>query len=71
MKATAPPALCAQRPGMTMRVSTVNRVGTVTADTGTRTVPPVAGPQPAPPGTYDPPCPCPCPRPRARRAVTR
>ncbi|MFI2431319.1 hypothetical protein [Streptomyces sp. NPDC018693] len=56
-----------QGPGMTMRVHTVNRYGTITADRGTRAVTPAAGPLPARPGTYYPPCQCPS----HRAGVTR
>ncbi|MFM9630284.1 hypothetical protein ACKI10_22015 [Streptomyces galilaeus] len=56
---TAPPPVSpVQRPGITLRVYTVDRHGTVTSDTGTRMVPPATGPLPVVPDTYYPPCQC-------------
>ncbi|MFI2435619.1 hypothetical protein [Streptomyces sp. NPDC018693] len=44
---------------MTMRVYTVDRYGTITADRGTRTVPCEADPFPELMNTGNPPCQCP------------
>ncbi|GKQ39435.1 hypothetical protein [Streptomyces sp. A012304] len=63
MQATASPANRTQGHGLTIRVYTVNRHGTVTADTGTRFVP---ADGPATVSAY-PPCGCPL----HREVVTR
>ncbi len=62
MKVTASPPGRTPGSGMTMRVHTVDPVGTITADSGTRPVPPAAGPLPVRPGTHYPPCRCSCHR---------
>lgn len=58
MQATAPPASRPQG-GMTIRVYTVDRHGTVTDDRGTRIVSPCCTPPPVQLGTKYPPCECP------------
>lgn len=56
---TAPPPMSrVQQPGITLRVYTVDRHGTVTSDTGTHLVPPVARLLPDDKDTYYPPCQC-------------
>ncbi|MFI2432002.1 hypothetical protein [Streptomyces sp. NPDC018693] len=67
MKATAPPPARTPGSGMTIRVYTVDRYGTVTTDRGTRTVPCEADAFPELMNTQYPPCACP----RHRAGVTR
>lgn len=55
---TSPPATRTQGPGITIRVYTVDRYGTVTTDTGAQLVPPATGPLPTGMDTYYPPCQC-------------
>lgn len=60
MKGTALPRASVRGGGMTLRVYTVDRYGTITRDRGSITM--VYGNQPLPPvmDTRYPPCRCPC-----------
>ncbi|GAA2480108.1 hypothetical protein GCM10023100_69300 [Actinocorallia cavernae] len=66
---TARPQANAQGGGMTMRVYTVNRHGTITRDRGTVSV--VVGSKLSPPPAIDWYPPCQCPLHRAGQAVSR
>ncbi|MER6059855.1 hypothetical protein ABT167_01380 [Streptomyces sp. NPDC001792] len=64
---TARPRASARAHGMTMRVYTVDRYGTITRDRGTVTV--AFGSEPLPVGLDTDFPPCGCPRCRTRQAV--
>ncbi|HET9326440.1 MAG TPA: hypothetical protein VFQ05_06705 [Candidatus Eisenbacteria bacterium] len=64
---TAPPRPRTEGGGMTIRVYTVDRHGTVTDDRGTRTVSPCCTPLPVQLDTKYPPCQCPRHRPAVGR----